>query len=65
MLPPAKEKRLYLFRNDNRHAVLHDLKFVLVQCGNTVLSGIVDTGPQISVVRERLVIDLPCKERAK
>ncbi|GFS55608.1 retrovirus-related Pol polyprotein from transposon opus [Nephila pilipes] len=36
-----------------------DLKIVEIKCGKTILNGIVDTGVQISVVREDLVADMP------
>ncbi|XP_042905941.2 uncharacterized protein [Parasteatoda tepidariorum] len=44
---------------------IDDLKLVRVKCGNVVLNGIVDTGAQISVVREKLVADIPCEGESK
>ncbi|KFM68825.1 hypothetical protein X975_06062, partial [Stegodyphus mimosarum] len=44
---------------------IDDLKLVKVKCGDVVLNGIVDTGAQISVVRENLVDGIPCEDESK
>lgn len=39
-----------------------DLKILKIKCGNVILNGIIDTGAQISVVRDDLVADMPYEE---
>ncbi|GIX89435.1 retrovirus-related Pol polyprotein from transposon opus [Caerostris extrusa] len=43
---------------DTQFKVAH-LKITQVKCGNVVLNGVIDTGTQISIVRENLVADTP------